>query len=515
MAERLHISPRHRSILEALLHEHLPDVETWAYGSRVNGRSHNGSDLDLVLRGPGLKKIPADQLADFRDAVRESTIPFLVEARDWARLPERFQQEIEREHVALVHDQASSVNTLGDYFDLQRGATYQSRLLGENGPALLGLASIHRNGGFRSDALRTYGGACPDKLMVHSGQLYVSLKDVTQSADLLGAVARLPAGHAPGRLTQDTVKLDPKSEDVRLDYIYWLLRTPDYRNYCRAHATGTTNLGLPREDFLAYPIPTLTSDRRGIIAALNAIEDKIELNRRMNETLEAMARALFKSWFVDFEPVRAKMEGRDTGQPQRLATLFPDDTFSTDLGEIPEGWTVRSLGELICLNYGKPLRRDKRVPGKFPVYGSGGTDSSHREPLIEHPTVVVGRKGTVGSLHWAPHGCWPIDTTYFVTSQLPLTFVYRLLQHLPLANMNTDAAVPGLNRSNAYRLRVPYSGVELVSEFVKVANGLQVRIDANERQARLLTHLRDALLPELVSGEVRVRQAEKAVASVL
>ena len=102
MADRLHLLPRHRRTLEALLREHLPDVEAWAYGSRVNGRSHDGSDLDLVLRGPGLKEIPSDQLGDFEEAVRASNIPFLVEARDWTRLPERFYSEIERKYVVLV-----------------------------------------------------------------------------------------------------------------------------------------------------------------------------------------------------------------------------------------------------------------------------------------------------------------------------------------------------------------------------------------------------------------------------
>lgn len=102
MPDRLHLPARHRQVLEALLREHLPGVEVWAYGSRINGRGHDGSDLDLVLREAELKEIPADRLCDFEEAVRESTIPFLVEARDWARLPERFHQEIEREHVVLV-----------------------------------------------------------------------------------------------------------------------------------------------------------------------------------------------------------------------------------------------------------------------------------------------------------------------------------------------------------------------------------------------------------------------------
>ena len=95
-------------MLEALLREHLPDVEVWAYGSRVNGRGHEGSDLDLVLRAPGLEEIPLERLMALEEAVRESTIPILVEARDWARLPERFQREIGREYVVVVRYEAAA-----------------------------------------------------------------------------------------------------------------------------------------------------------------------------------------------------------------------------------------------------------------------------------------------------------------------------------------------------------------------------------------------------------------------
>ena len=102
MADRLHLSPKHRAELTALLREHLPDVEVWAYGSRVNGRSHDGSDLDLVLRGPGLQEIPIAAVGDFQEALRDSNIPFLVEAHDWARLPAYFHHEIERGHVVLL-----------------------------------------------------------------------------------------------------------------------------------------------------------------------------------------------------------------------------------------------------------------------------------------------------------------------------------------------------------------------------------------------------------------------------
>ena len=101
MADRLHLQPKHRELLETLLRQHLPDVEVWAYGSRVSGKSHDGSDLDLVLRGPGLKEIPLDKLGDFEEAVRESTSPSWS-SRDWARLPERFHGEIECNHAVLI-----------------------------------------------------------------------------------------------------------------------------------------------------------------------------------------------------------------------------------------------------------------------------------------------------------------------------------------------------------------------------------------------------------------------------
>lgn len=143
---------------------------------------------------------------------------------------------------------------LGELVDLQRGTTYKSGLKHLPGPVLLGLASIERNGGFRDRNLSTYGGPSPANLILRPGDMYASLKDVTQSADLLGAVAKVPPYIEQGRLTQDTVKLIFKSAKTSRHIVYQTLLSDDYRVYCRAHATGTTNLGLSRDDFLAFPI---------------------------------------------------------------------------------------------------------------------------------------------------------------------------------------------------------------------------------------------------------------------
>lgn len=171
------------------------------------------------------------------------------------------------------------ITQLGDHLTLQRGTTYKSSLLGLPGPYLLGLASIQRNGGFRGDKLVTYGGESPDKLLLGPGDLYVSLKDVTQAGDLVGAVSRVPPYIRMGRLTQDTVKLSFVVSDVSAGYIYSLLRTPEYRAFCRARAIGTTNLSLAREDFLSYPILVPTPE---VMRVFSAIEQSLCARQDVN-----------------------------------------------------------------------------------------------------------------------------------------------------------------------------------------------------------------------------------------
>lgn len=185
------------------------------------------------------------------------------------------------------------IETLGDHVDLQRGKTYKSKLKELPGPYLLGLASIGRNGGFRSDKLVTYGGDCPKNLLVYPGDLFVSLKDVTQSADLLGSVARFPSQFKLGRLTQDTVKLSFKDGAPSRNHVYRTLLTPEYRAHCRAHATGTTNLGLARNDFLSYPLIVPPPEIEAVFdKTIDAIEVKIDTNQQMTTRLAAIRDAL-------------------------------------------------------------------------------------------------------------------------------------------------------------------------------------------------------------------------------
>jgi len=429
--------------------------------------------------------------------------------------------------------------TLGDYFTLRRGTTYKSSLLGHPGPVLLGLASIQRNGGFRRDSLQTYGGESPAKLIVQPGELYLSLKDVTQSGDLLGSVARLPFDHPPGRLTQDTVKLEPKSTDVPIDYLYWLLRTPQYRSFCRSHSTGTTNLGLPRDDFLAFPAAEPTSQQLRIAEALQALDDRIELNRRMSETLEAMARALFKSWFVDFEPVRAKSEGCDPGLPQPLADLFPTRLVDSALGEIPAGWEVSTVGDLCdldkglsykgegladdggmpmvnlgCFGAGGAFKVDniKRYRGDFKkqhVVGAGdllvaNTDMTQNRIILGSPALLpqmdderqfLFTHHTFAFRFKAGTGRWR-KFLYFTLLQPQFREVAE--------GFATGTTVLALPRDGLLNLAVVLPPDSLLNAFEQQVEKQLAFSDLLRRQSRILASLRDALLPKLISGELRV-----------
>ena len=302
----LHLSPRHREKLAALLREHLPGVEVWAYGSRVNGRSHDGSDLDLVLRGPGLQAVPLEQLGDFTDAVRESMLPFLVEARDWTRLPARFHAEVERSYVVLQHRAADEwpAVTLGDCAVIN-DATYSPK---EAWPFIhyLDTGNVTDN---RIAAIR--------RLVPGTDTIPSRARRKVQPGDVVYSTVRPDQRHfgllkdPPDNLLVSTAfaVIRGKAGVAHTDFLYWFLAQRHVVEHLHTIAEHSVS-AYPsiRPDDLArleVRLPPLPEQRR-IAHVLGTLDDKIALNRRLNATLEDMARALFKSWFVDFDPVHAK-----------------------------------------------------------------------------------------------------------------------------------------------------------------------------------------------------------------
>ncbi|MND38173.1 EcoKI restriction-modification system protein HsdS [compost metagenome] len=350
----------------------------------------------------------------------------------------------------------------------------------------------------------------------------------------LGEVAQL--GGEKVALAQRVITLRGKPDLLDNTYLKFALQSQPIQEQLQGRASGSTVTGIKQSELrkLQLTFPPLEEQRR-IARILGSVDDKIDLNRRINQTLGAMAQAIFKSWFVDFDPVRAKIaakaEGHDplraamsaiSGKPgaeldalpseqydqlASTAALFPDGMEESELGEIPRGWTVPRVSNVLELVYGKALKSTDRLEGTVPVYGSGGVTGYHNAPLVPHGSIIVGRKGTVGSLYWEDEPFFPIDTTYYVRPlAAPLTFCYYAMQTLGLEKMNTDAAVPGLNRENVYRLELVLPDLDALQKFDVEVLALRKAMSANSNSNKALANLRNTLLPKLLSGELPVEK---------
>ncbi|MCE8030032.1 restriction endonuclease subunit S [Halomonas daqingensis] len=457
----------------------------------------------------------------------------------------------------------SAEKCVGDFVSLQRGNTYKSALLDQPGPYLLGLASIAREGGFRDDKLRTYGGPNADKLLLYPGDMYVSLKDVTQSGDLLGSVARVPDEIPVGRITQDTVKLVFKQKNAPKAYLYWVLRSPQYRAHCRARAMGTTNLSLSREDFLSYPVPELNATRQQLVAALEAIEAKITLNHQVNQTLEQMAQAIFKSWFVDFDPVKAKVAALEAGsseedallaamqaisgkslkQLQRLkndspkqyakleatAELFPASMQDSELGEIPEGWGVGKLSDIATfpsnristeeLSQETYVSTENMLENRRGVCSAFSLPSSATVPGFESKQILISNIRPYFKKIWfASHsgGRSPDVLCFESKCQGASEFLYNLLyqdrffDYMMLTSKG--AKMPRGDKKAIMQLMLAVPRVELMQCFSEHVEAFYKLVNSNSLETKLLASTRDTLLPKLLSGELRLPAAEEQVA---
>jgi len=356
--------------------------------------------------------------------------------------------------------------------------------------------------------------------------LFVSLKGATKDGEMIGSVARVPASVPSGRLTQDTVKLDFKSGSMAFrSYIYWLLRTPHYRQYCAARATGSAVVALSREDFLAYEVPPLDTARVALVTLFDAVEEKIRLNRRMCQTLEEMARALFKSWFVDFDPVRAKMEGRDPGLPKEIADLFPSRLVDSELGPIPKGWTVTHLGEFAALNpeswtvktrpdFVRYLDLASAKWGRFDRAQQlcGDAIPSRAQRVLRPGDTVVGTvrpgNGSFGLIY--ENGL--TGSTGFAVLRPSATHA-RVFVYLAstaeesidrLSRLADGGAYPAVRPDVVGATPCAHPPMKLLEQLEASVGPWLDRVAACESESRSLAALRDTLLPKLVSGEVRV-----------
>jgi type I restriction enzyme S subunit len=311
-----------------------------------------------------------------------------------------------------------------------------------------------------------------------------------------------------------------------------------------AGATGSTFPNVSRSDLESIPI--LHTDIRYIrnaSAVLKGLQDKIELNQKMNQTLEDIAKAIFKSWFVDFDPVRAKAEGRPTGLPPEISDLFPDKLVDSEIGEIPKGWELTTLGDHTALTKGRSYKSAElmdsdtalvtlksfhrgggyRLDGLKPYTGifkpeqvveEGDliialTDVTQAADVIGKPAIVRSSTSHSQLVASLDVGIVRLKENSFFTKE----FCYFLM----LSNRYTHhslgytsgTTVLHLAKDASAKFQVCAPPIMLIENFTDLASNLMRRIFVSEKEIEVLSELRDTLLPKLISGELHIPDAEK------
>jgi type I restriction enzyme S subunit len=347
-------------------------------------------------------------------------------------------------------------------------------------------------------------------------------------------------GNSTGRTTFVSPSMPPFVYSPHLSY--WRSLDPNrieggfLRYWCRGSEFTTQLAGMKASTDMAPYLSLVDQKRleitlppvreqRAIAHILGTLDDKIELNRRMNETLETIARALFKSWFVDFEPVRAKAESRDSGLPTPLDDLLPDSFEDSELGEIPKGWEVDSVYTAAEVIYGAPF-----ASAKFNTNGIGKPLIRIRDLVDESPEVftaeehskgylvkpghiVVGMDGEFRAYLWGGAESWLNQRVCVFkpkagfSAPFVLHGIVGLLAEVEASETATTVIHLGKNDIDRFKIVVPTEPI--LTAFAQLAEPLFQRIVVNKQESRTLAALRDTLLPKLVSGELRIKDAER------
>lgn len=313
-------------------------------------------------------------------------------------------------------------------------------------------------------------------------------------------------------IAQDMVAVRADPNKVDPTYLFAALRSSMVQSQIDNLHVGTMIPHFKKGDFGKLNIPVPSREVQTAIGHYYlAVSQRITLLSETNSTLEAIAQALFKSWFVDFDPVRAKMEGRaPEGMDEATAALFPDGFKESALGLVPKGWCIGELQDLLVLQRGFDLPSDDRVPGAFPIIAASGPSGTHESAMAKGPGVVTGRSGVLGKVFLELDDYWPLNTTLWVKEFKAATpcYAYEVLRCLDFGSFNAGSAVPTLNRNHIHGLKYLIPSQRCVEAYESVAMGFHERVRLNRLQAQTLATLRDTLLPRLISGQLRLNSQE-------
>ena len=516
-----------RTVL-ALLEQHLPTTAAWVYGSRVKWTSQPQSDLDLVVFSSPEQR---DRVGTLREAFEESNLPFRVDLFVWADVPQAFREQILAEHVVIAVGRKGIIKGSCQLTGGSTGAR-QERRLHEVAELVMGQSPPGSTYNDVGNGLPFFQGVKDFNYRYPTPRVFCSAPTrIAQPGDILFSV-RAPIGRvniadrecATGR---GLAIIRPRlPSDAR--YLEFALRSLD-SEWDVLESSGSVFGNATKRDLQSLPLPWPydESERSTIAHILGTLDDKIELNRQMNETMELIARALFKSWFVDFDPVRAKMKGRWRsgkslpGLPAEHYDLFPDQLVPSELGEIPEGWEVKALGDVIEIYDSRrvPLNRSQRAnrQGSYPYYGAAGIMDYVDDYLFDGVYVLIGEDGSVINTDGHPVAqyiwgqFWVNNHAHVLkgTIQFSEEHLYLLLQQLNILPFVTGAVQPKLSQRNLKAVPIVVPGRSVCSTFSGLIGPLFERVRDCADESKPLVTLRDALLSKLVRGEVQVRETDR------
>jgi len=435
----------------------------------------------------------------------------------------------------MVSDSWKAVN-LGNLVDITHGFAFKGEFFCDNPPGdiLLTPGNFAVGGGFKTDKFKYYVGSVPEEFVLKKGDLLVTMTDLSKAGDTLGYPAILPAPPRGSRYLHNQrlgkVIILPHAP-VRKDFLYYLFQIELYRNEVLASATGTTvkHTSPRRIKAFSFFLPP-EEEQQAIAHILGTLDDKIELNQQMNQNLEAITQAIFKSWFVDFDPVRAKMEGRQpAGMDAATAALFPDLLEDLQVGETPKEWEIKPLDEVANFLNGLALQKYPPTGNEYlPVIKiaelrKGVTESSGRaSPNIDNRYIIADGEvlfswsGSLEVCVWCG-GKGALNQHLFkVTSaDYPKWFYYQWLKYylpdfqaIAASKATTMGHIQRHHLSEAQAVVPPADTLQIMD---KTMAPLLNRVISNSIESHTLTAIRDSLLLKLMSGEIRVKDAEKLV----
>ena len=313
-------------------------------------------------------------------------------------------------------------------------------------------------------------------------------------------------------------RIDATKADAR--FVAYVLRSPLFRDFIAGHgASGSVQPNINARTIGAFevPLPSL-SEQRAITGVLGTLDDKIEQNRQTAEALEQLARAIFRAWFVDFEPVKAKAAGADSfpSMPQHVFDSLPTRFVDSAIGPVPEGWHSRSLGDVIDIHDSQrvPLSRREREQrsGFFRYYGATGIIDYVNDFLFDGMFVLVGEDGTVVNDQDGPvvqyvwGRFWVNNHAHILTGSNGISTEHLrvLLDHINIRPFVTGAVQPKLNQRNLKSVPILAPPPEATAAFNDIIAPLFAWLREAHDQSHLLESMRDLLLPQLLSGQVRV-----------